>query len=344
MLPSVLPEANGSYLAAALLATALFFASILAHELAHALVARHYGQRVEDITLWALGGMARMGSEAPSPRAEASVALVGPGTSLGLGGLFLAAGLLLGAGADSLLSVVLVWLGVINLALAIFNALPGAPLDGGRVVAAAVWKRTGDRRRGQIAAARAGRFVGGALIALGLTNLLFGIGFGTLWTAVIGWFILQVAQAEEAAARATRALEGRRLRDVMTPAPPEAPEWTTAGEVRRTMPLPPPHQRRIVLRGYDGMVRSTVYVDAVRHAPDGAVLRDFAQPAHVGAADDAVLDAVDGLHPFASVVVMDGAQVAGIVGREELAAVPGVRPRSTPADSTPTGKVDTSAR
>src|SRR3954467_13889845 len=123
MLPSVIPNANGSYWAAAVLAAGLFFASILAHELAHSLLARHYGQKVDDITLWALGGVSRLGSEAPTARAEGMVAVVGPATSAVLGGLFLGAGALLRAITthNSLLAVVLVWLGVINLVLAVFN-------------------------------------------------------------------------------------------------------------------------------------------------------------------------------------------------------------------------------
>src|SRR3954451_5533739 len=95
LLPAVLPNADGSYWAAAILAAGLFFASILAHELSHAVVARHFGQKVEDITLWFLGGVARLGSEAPSPRAEGLVALAGPATSLALGAAFFGSGHLL---------------------------------------------------------------------------------------------------------------------------------------------------------------------------------------------------------------------------------------------------------
>jgi Zn-dependent protease len=324
LLPAVLPNAEGSYWAAALLAAGIFFASILAHELAHALVARRFGQKVEDITLWILGGVARLGSEAPSPRAEALVALAGPGTSLLLGGGFLGVGSLLHAlGGESLLAVVLVWLGAINVLLAVFNALPGSPLDGGRVVSAIVWKRTGDRHRGHIAGARAGRVVGGALMALGLANIVLGIGFGTLWTAFIGWFIFDASRAEELAARATRALEGRRVRDLMTPSPPEIGAWLTAGDVRASAPPPAHPHRRFVVREYDGSVRSTVPVEAIRRLPAEVAVRDAAEPALVTPADRLVTDALAEREAVSAIVAMEDSRVVGVIGPEELAAARG---------------------
>ncbi|MDQ1520637.1 MAG: hypothetical protein QOI55_1710 [Actinomycetota bacterium] len=319
MLPAVLPNANGSYWAAAILAAGLFFASILAHELAHALVARHFGQRVEDITLWFLGGVSRLGTEAPTPRAEGLVALAGPGTSLALGALFFGSGQLLRFGAsNSLLAVVLIWLGVINLILAVFNLLPGAPLDGGRVLSAFLWKRTGDRRRGQIGAARAGRVVGWVLIALGLLNLAFGVGFGTLWTAIVGWFILEASKAEERVARATRNLDGVRVRDIMTPSPPEVRDWLTVGDVRNSVPAPGPSQRMIVLRAFDDSVRAAVPVEAVRHLPAEVHLRDVALLALVALPDANVIDLLREEQSASVIVVMDGTHVLGVVGPEEL--------------------------
>ena len=319
LLPSVVPNARGSYWAAAVLAAALFFASILAHELSHAIVARHFGQRVEDITLWILGGVSRLGSESPSPRAEALVALAGPGMSLLLGALFFGGGHLLhGAEPNSLLAVVFIWLGAVNLILAAFNLLPGAPLDGGRVVSAYLWHRHGDRRRAQIGAARSGRVVGSALIALGLLNLVTGIGVGTLWTALVGFFIVQASHAEERMAATARALEGVRVRDVMTPAPPEIPEWLTAGEVRNTIAPPPAPHHLMVLRSFDGSVHAVVPVDAIRHLPPEVPVRDAARAAVVAPPDARVLDVVEQQRPFSAIVVMDGAQVRGVIGSDEL--------------------------
>jgi Zn-dependent protease len=321
LLPEVVPDSDGNYWAAAIIGAALFFGSILAHELSHAVVARHFGQRVEDITLWLLGGVARLGSESPSPRAEFLVAVAGPATSLGLGALFFGAGQLLSLGSgDSLLAVVLVWLGAINVLLGVFNLLPGSPLDGGRVVTAALWKRHGDRRRAQIGAARAGRVVGAVLIVLGIANLVMGVGFGTLWTAMVGWFIVETSSAEEHAARAARALDGVPLRDLMTSSPLEVPEWSRAGELRRSTPPPPPHHHLIVLRAFDGGVHAVVPVDTVRRAPDGLALRDAAQPALVASPDARVLDVLRDAGTVGAIVVMDGAHVLGVVGADELRA------------------------
>jgi Zn-dependent protease len=322
MLPAVIPNADGSYWAAAILAAGLFFASILAHELAHALVARHFGQKVEDITLWVLGGVSRLGTEAPTPRAEGLVAIAGPATSLALGIVFFAGGhALRAATTTSLLAVVLIWLGVINFILAAFNLLPGSPLDGGRVVTAILWHRHGDRRRAEIGAARAGRVVGAILIAFGLLNFVAGIGFGTVWTALVGWFIWEASRAEEQAARTTRALEGVRTADVMTRQPIEVPEWVTVGDVRTSVPPPPPGQHTVVLRAYDGSVRSAVPVDVVRQAPNTVAIRDLAQRAIVAPADALVLDVLEHAGPVSAIVVMDGAQVLGVIGADELRRV-----------------------
>jgi Zn-dependent protease len=319
VLPSVIPNADGSYWAAAIIAAVLFFASILAHELAHALVAKHYGQKVEDITLWVLGGVSRLGTEAPTPRAEGLVALAGPATSLALGVAFFGGGhLLRAATTTSLLAVVLIWLGVINLILAVFNLLPGSPLDGGRVVSAFLWHRHGDRRRAQIGAARAGRVVGGLLVAYGLVSFAAGFGAGTIWTAFVGWFIWEASRAEEQAARTSRALEGVRARDVMHRAPIEVPEWLTAGDVRRTVRGPTPNEHTVVLRAYDGSVRATVPVDAVRHAPAEVAMRDLAQRAVVVPPDALLLDVLEHSGPLAAIIVVDGAQVLGVIGADEL--------------------------
>jgi Zn-dependent protease len=333
LLPSILPNADGSYWAAAIIAAALFFVSILAHELSHAVVGRHFGQKVEDITLWLLGGVSRFSTEAPSPRAELLVALAGPGMSFALGGAFLAAGELVrfAAGTNTLLAVVLVWLGAINFILAVFNLLPGAPLDGGRAVAAVLWMRNHDRRRAQIGAARAGRVVGTLLITLGLLNLFFGVGFGTLWTAFVGWFIFEASVAEERAARTSRALEGRRVRDVMTPNPPVAPRWVTVNDVRHSIPDPGPEQHTLVLRDYDGSVNAVAPVAAVRAADPARAIRDLEAPALAAAPDALVLDVLRDAAPVGAIVAMDGHHVLGVIGPDEL----GAAERTPPSDREP---------
>jgi Zn-dependent protease len=286
------------------------------------LVALHFGQRVEEITLWLLGGVSRLGSESPSPRAEFLVAIAGPAMSAFLAVAFFAFGLLLrvGAGGNTLLSVVLMWLGIVNGILAVFNLLPGSPLDGGRVVSAALWKLHGDRRRAQIGAARAGRVVGAILIALGVYDLFVGIGVGQLWTALVGWFILEASKAEEDMARTSRAFDGRHARDMMTPAPPEVPDWITAENLRTSMAPPPPQQHAIVLRSYDGSVHATVAVDRIRVAPNDVRLRDIGERAVTASPDAEMLDVLRDAPAVGAIVVMDGNQVVGIIGRDQLRA------------------------
>jgi Zn-dependent protease len=210
LLPRSAPGATAAaYFLAATVAAVLFFGSLLAHELAHAVVARRHGLRVEGITLWLLGGVARLGSEARSAGAELRIAAVGPATSV-----VLAAGFAVAAfAADALLLPALVvavagWLALINALLGGFNLLPAAPLDGGRILAGALWAGHGDPYRARETAARAGRFVGVGLIGFGVLGFLTPIPFGGLWTALVGWFIVSTAAAEERHAhdqRVTRA-------------------------------------------------------------------------------------------------------------------------------------------
>jgi Zn-dependent protease len=178
------------YLVAALAGAVLFLASLLAHELAHALVARRAGVQVESITFWLFGGVARLGGDAGTATAALWIALVGPLTSLALGGVFAAATAgLRGAGAPAAVAGVPGWLAWTNLGLALFNLLPGAPLDGGRVLRALLWMRSGDRDRSAITAARAGRVLGIVLVGLGIFQIFSGLGASGLWVAFIGWFL-----------------------------------------------------------------------------------------------------------------------------------------------------------
>ena len=195
----------------------LFVASLLAHELAHALVARWYGIRVHRVTLWALGGVAELEDQPPHPRADLLVALAGPLTSLGVAMLVGAAALL--AGLPAVLTAALWWVAVMNAVVAVFNLLPGAPLDGGRVLRAVLWWRSGNRVRADLAAARAGRVLGIVLIVLGALEVLGTGSFGGLWLALIGWFLIAAATAEQTGTTLHQALAGLRAADIMTPAP-----------------------------------------------------------------------------------------------------------------------------
>jgi len=229
VLPQTAPHyATAAYWAVGVGTALLFVASLLVHELAHALVARHYKVGVERITLWLLGGVSQLATEAPSPRAELLIAGSGPMASLAVGGLF--AGVAAGGGALGLPKLALagmVWLAVANAALAVFNLLPGAPLDGGRVLRAALWKRSGDKDRASARAAQFGRALGAVLIGAGFLQTLFGNLLGGLWLALVGWFLLGAATAERSGFMVHRQLAGVLVRDVMTFEPTVAPSWWT---------------------------------------------------------------------------------------------------------------------
>lgn len=228
-LPAARPgEATGAYWLAGLLTASVFLVTVLAHEFAHAVTARHYGVGVKGITLWALGGFTELDGESPSPRAEARVAVAGPATSIGLGAV---SGLLAWwAGGSSLLGAGLGWLAVISVFLGVFNLLPGAPLDGGRLMRALLWRHYHDRARASHVAARVGRALGFGLIALGFVELLATRSFAGLWIAVVGWFIVGAATAEEHAGLA-EGLKGLRVDDVMAPPQTVLPEWWTVEQV-----------------------------------------------------------------------------------------------------------------
>jgi Zn-dependent protease/CBS domain-containing protein len=227
-LPSNAPGYAGwAYVVAGALTAVAFLAAILAHELGHAVVARSQGLAVDGITLWALGGVTRIDGEAANPAAELRISGIGPLVSLvlglGLGGLGLALGAL---GWSPLIAAALGWLGAINLILAVFNVLPGAPLDGGRLLHAALWRRHGDRLRATETVSRAGWVLGLVLVALGFVEFALN-GIGGLWLALVGWFLMSASRAEQSQARLHHTLQDVRAVDIMTPDPVRGPGWLT---------------------------------------------------------------------------------------------------------------------
>lgn len=231
--PTAYPGRSGAlYAGYGIAAAAVFLLCLFAHEVSHAIVARRHGVPVDSITLWLFGGVARLGGEAGDPGAELRIAGVGPLVSLLLGLSFLAVGAALdAAGTTGLLVGALSWLAWINILIAGFNILPGAPLDGGRLLRAALWRWRGDRVWAAETASRAGRGLGTVLIALGLAEVLLYDAVSGLWLALIGWFILGAAGSELQATRMQSALAGVRVRDVMTPSPDTAPPNITVGEL-----------------------------------------------------------------------------------------------------------------
>ncbi len=227
LLPSAAPgQSSGAYWTAGVVSAFVFLASLLAHELAHSVVAVRRGVRVEGITLWLFGGVSRFSSESGSPGAQALITFVGPLTSLLLGILFFLGSAGVGGGAHpGLVAATLSWLGYINIALGVFNLLPAFPLDGGRLLQSLIWLRTGDRQRATSIAARIGMVFAYLLIAYGLASfLLAGNLIGGIWSVFLGWFLLSAARAEEAGSLIRQALSGISVAEVMTPNPVQAPD------------------------------------------------------------------------------------------------------------------------
>src|SRR6266508_6135848 len=210
------PELSGSgAVALGILATVLFFGSVLVHEFAHALVSQARGIRVQDITLFLFGGATRARVESRGPGDEFLIALVGPLTSGLLAALF---GIIAGLGRDVLsrpLAGTFGYLAWTNLLLAGFNLVPGFPLDGGRLLRAAIWKATGSIGRATRIASLAGQALGWLLVAGGVAYLLAGNLAGGIWFAFIGWFLVQAARASYQELQLRHLLRGVEAEDVM---------------------------------------------------------------------------------------------------------------------------------
>jgi Zn-dependent protease/CBS domain-containing protein len=204
---------DGEYAVMAVVAAVLFFASLLLHELGHALQARRDGVEIEGINLWLFGGVAQFKGGFPSAGAEFRIAIAGPLVSLALGVLFVLAAAV--TGLPNAVDGVVAWLGFTNLILLAFNLLPALPLDGGRVLRSALWYLRGDLQWATWVASAVGRGFGFLLVGLGLFMLIAEGTFSGAWLAFVGWFLLQVATAEARYIATKQALDGLRVRDLM---------------------------------------------------------------------------------------------------------------------------------
>ena len=221
-------RSNGTYVAMAIIAALVFFASLLLHELGHAIQARREGVEIEGITLWLFGGVAQFKGMFPSAGAEFRIAIAGPLVSLGLGIAFVfVAGF---AGLPGAPDGVFAWLGYINLTLLVFNLLPALPLDGGRVLRSTLWYFKGDFPWATRVAADIGRGFGYLLISTGLMLFIWWSSFSGAWLAFIGWFLLQAAAGEARYVATEQALRGLRVGDLMVRDPVTVPADLSLGQ------------------------------------------------------------------------------------------------------------------
>jgi Zn-dependent protease len=219
---------DGEYLTMAVVAAVLFFASLLLHELGHALQARRDGVEIEGINLWLFGGVAQFKGGFPSAGAEFRIAIAGPLVSLVLGVLFVLVAAV--AGLPTAVDGVVAWLGFTNLILLAFNLLPALPLDGGRVLRSALWYFRRDLQWATWVASGVGRGFGFLLVALGLFMLIAEGTFSGAWLAFVGWFLLQAATAEARYVATKQALDGLRVRDLMIREPVTVDADLTLGQ------------------------------------------------------------------------------------------------------------------
>lgn len=289
----------------ALVSGVIFFISLLAHELSHSVVSQHYGIPVPRITLFLFGGMAETSREPDRPKVEFLVAIAGPLMSLLIAIVctniaFRMVGDVeimdaLNAGDQEAFSQLgpvatsLLWLGSINLIIAIFNMIPGFPMDGGRVFRAAIWGLTGDQVKATRWASNGGRYFGWFLMAMGVVSLFGGGGLGGIWWILIGWFISNLAAMSYRQLITDRALKRFKISDLMR---------TRFEEVRPDMPLPE-FVDQCLLRSpqtiwpvvEDGRLQGIVALSAVKQLPEderrSKSVRDVMTP----------LDSVDYLEP-----------------------------------------------
>jgi Zn-dependent protease/CBS domain-containing protein len=242
----------------------LFFASVLAHELSHALVARRFGIQVRDITLFIFGGAATLEGDAKTPREEALIALAGPLCSIVLGAVLVGGSLVID---QRHIGDIAAGLGFLNVSLALFNLIPAFPMDGGRLLRAVLWRIRGDQFAATRGAAMVGRLFGYALITFGVwwafTGEPNGVEFSGIWLAFIGWFISNAAGATVTQMGVQRSLAGVRVRDVMEPLPASvSPNETVADLVNER--LVRGESRSFLVKHDDGGLAGIVTLSDVR--------------------------------------------------------------------------------
>jgi Zn-dependent protease/CBS domain-containing protein len=329
-------QSAGLYWAMGIITALLLFVSVLLHELAHSLVARSRGMQVSSITLFILGGVSNLEEEPEKPGIEFSMAIVGPLTSLVLGiicwGIVSAmtgtlvspAGLLTGSAFNTPTQTVLGYLAWINVSLAVFNLLPGFPLDGGRVLRSILWGSTGNLVRATNIAGMVGQVFGWAMIAFGVFQLLAGNFIGGLWIAFIGWFLNSAADASRKEITLRERLSHIKVKDVTRIEPRTVtPDITVADLVNQIFSQQ--HGRAIPVC-QDGHLRGIVTVTDVKKVPQerwgDTRVADImtSQPLYTVKPDDSLSTVMKLIsqHDINQVLVDRAGQCAGILGRADI--------------------------
>lgn len=322
VLPRIAPgHPDSGYWTAAAVAALALMASLLAHELAHSVVARRLGLEVRGITLWLLGGVSETTAMPDRPEKEVKTALVGPLVSLLLGTVLLGfAAVATETKWSSLITGVLSWLGSMNVLLGLFNLLPGTPLDGGRVLHGLIWRRTGDVSKATRASATSGQLLGALLAAFGVLLMLQGR-FDGLWLVLVGWFIAGSAAFEDVSSIARVDLDGLSSGDVMTAPVSVAPGWLTVQAWAQHLLQDRPRHSVFPVVDFEGRVLGIVsQSDLLSCPPDrwpNTAVRDIARklPASL------VIEAASPVNDLARRPWPAGIRLAAVVSSGRLAGV-----------------------
>ncbi len=330
VLPHLAPRhAKWEYGLAGALTAVGFMATVAAHELAHATVARSQHIRPERISLWMLGGVTKLEKEPETARAETLISASGPLTSLGIGVVAAATSIGLSAlHVVSLLAGSLAWLGAMNILLALLNLLPASPLDGGHLLHALVWKLTGKQLRAAAVAARSGQVIGWAMVITGALASLYGFLAG-LWIALTGWMIASGAAVEGGRARTESALFGLTAADVMIPTPIAIPGWLTVEAVMEDG-LAGPARPALPVERWGGGLAGVVGLEQLYALPKAERSRfrviDLSWPIEevpLVMEDDPASDVVvrfQSQSPWAVVLAPDGSTPVGVISGPALLA------------------------
>ncbi|MEA5620820.1 site-2 protease family protein [Cronbergia sp. UHCC 0137] len=243
----------------------LLFGSVVAHELGHSFVAIRQGIDVKSITLFIFGGLASLEKESETPAGAFWVAIAGPLVSLGLFGTFTGVGF--ATGASGAMGAIIGLLASVNLVLALFNLIPGLPLDGGNILKSIVWKITGNPYKGVGFASRIGQIIGWIAIASGLIPLIFFSSFGNFWNVLIGFFLLQNAGSSAQYARVQEQLTGLTAADAVTNNSPVVTANLTLREFADERILNWQNWHRFLVTDENGQLVGAITVESLRSIP-----------------------------------------------------------------------------
>jgi Zn-dependent protease/CBS domain-containing protein len=310
-----------------ILTSLLFFASIIIHELAHSILAVRNNTPVKEITLFVFGGVSQITKEATHPRAELSIAIVGPLTSLALAGIFYGLHVLLASVNQSLAASLTQWLAWMNVLLAGFNLIPGFPLDGGRIFRALVWHRTHDYQRATHIATKVARGIAYAFIVGGIVLIfLLQQWFNGMWLIFIGWFLNDAARASYQQVLLRDALTGITTRQVTDYASPLIPPHMNLTDLVEQYVLPT--GRSCFLISWGAELEGMVTLQQIKRVPRTrwatTTVQDVMTPANklkVAYADQDLLGMLQEMNGETAnhIPVMEAGKVIGIINREDIA-------------------------